>query len=156
MWPEGLLPHLAALGGVDPEALELGPGGGAAGAHVDPALGEQVEDRHRLGRAHRVVVGLGHQAHAVAEADVLGAGRDGAVEDLGVRAVGVLLQEVVLDRPEGVPAEAVAGDGLLERVLVGRTRYRRPTGAGPGTRRTARTSWRWLPPGIGGPGGRPG
>ena len=44
---------------------------------------------------------------------------DGAVEHLGVRAVRVLLEEVVLDRPEGVPAEAVAGDRLLERVAVG-------------------------------------
>ena len=117
--PDRLLPHAAALGRVDAEALELGPGGRAPGAEVDPAAREQVEHGHRLGRAHRVVVGLGHEAHAVAEPDALGARRDGAVEHLGVRAVRVLLQEVVLDRPEGVPAEAVAGDGLFERVAVG-------------------------------------
>ena len=86
---------------------------------VDPAVREQVEHGHRLGGAHRVVVGLGHEAHAVAEADALGPRRDGAVEHLGVRAVRVLLQEVVLDRPEGVPAEAVARDRLLQGVLVG-------------------------------------
>ena len=70
---DGLLPHAAALGRVDPEALELGPRRRAAGAEVDPALREQVEHGHRLRRPHRVVVGLGHEAHAVAEPDPLGA-----------------------------------------------------------------------------------
>ena len=116
---ERLLPHLAGHGRVDVEALELGAGGRAPGAHVDPTLGQEVEHRHRLRRAHRVVVGPGHEADAVAEPDVLGPRGDGAVEDLGVRAVRVLLQEVVLDGPEGVPAVLVAGDGLLQRVLVG-------------------------------------
>src|SRR5947209_17533611 len=66
-----------------------------------------------------MVVGLRHQAQAVAEADALGAGGDGAVENFGVRAVRVLREEVVLHRPEGVPAEAITGDGLLDRVLIG-------------------------------------
>ena len=86
---------------------------------VDPAVREQVEHGHRLGRAHRMVVGLGHEADAVAQADALGPRRDGAVEHLGIGAVRVLLQEVVLHRPEGVPPEAVAGHRLLERVVVG-------------------------------------
>ena len=144
---DGLLPHLSALGRVDAEALELGPGGRPAGAHVDPSLREQVEHGHRLRRPHRMVVGLGHEAHAVAEADALGARRDGAVEHLGVRAVRVLLQEVVLDGPEGVPAVAVARRWPA-RACSGRPRARcpRPRGAGRGSRRTARTSWRGLPP----------
>ena len=117
--PDGLLPHPAALARVDAEALELGPGRRAAGPEVHPSAREQVEDGHRLGRADGVVVRLGHEPDAVAEPDALGTRRDGAVEHLGVRAVRVLLQEVVLDGPEGVPAEAVAGDGLLKCVLVG-------------------------------------
>ena len=73
--PDGLLPHPAALGRVDAEALELGPRGRAAGAQVDPAPREQVEHGHRLRRPHGVVVRLGHEAHAVAEPDPLGARR---------------------------------------------------------------------------------
>ena len=65
-----------------------------------------------------MVVGLRQQAHAVADADVLGAGGDGAVEHLGVRAVRVLLEEVVLDGPEGMEAGLLAEHRLLERVLV--------------------------------------
>src|SRR6516165_5937738 len=44
--------------------------------------------------------------------------RHRAVEHLGVRAVRVLLEEMVLDGPEGMEADPVAEDGLLERVLV--------------------------------------
>ena len=44
--------------------------------------------------------------------------RDGAVEHLGVRAVRVLLEEVVLHRPERVEATWSPSDRLLERVLV--------------------------------------
>src|SRR5207237_5142277 len=66
-----------------------------------------------------VVVRTGHEADAVPDADALGARCDGAVEDLGVRAVGVLGEEVMLDCPEGIPAEAITGDGLLDRVLIG-------------------------------------
>ena len=82
---EGLLPHLASFGGVDAEALELGPGGRAAHAHVDPPVREKIEHGHRFRRAYRMVVGLGHQADAVSQPDVLGPGRNGAVEHLGVR-----------------------------------------------------------------------
>src|SRR5262249_30104765 len=105
--------------GVDAEAFELDARGGSAGAEVDAPVGDQVEHRDRLGGAHGVVVRLRHQAHAVAEAHVRGAGRDRAVEHLGVGAVRVLLEEVVLDGPEGVEAGLLAGDRLRERVLVG-------------------------------------
>ena len=59
----------------------------AAGAEVDAAVGEQVEHRGRLGRAHGVVVRLRREPHAVADAQLLRARGDGAVEHLGVRAV---------------------------------------------------------------------
>jgi hypothetical protein len=105
--------------GVDVEALELGPGRRAPGAELDPAVGDQVEDGHRLGRADGVVVRPGQQPHAVADADVLRAGGDGAVQHLGVGAVRVLLEEVVLDGPERVEADLVAEHGLLDGLLVG-------------------------------------
>ena len=74
-WPIASCHIGAALGRVDAESLELGPGGRAPGAHVHPAAREQVEHRHRLGRAHRMVVRLGHEPHAVAQANPLRARR---------------------------------------------------------------------------------
>src|SRR6266511_4049522 len=74
--------------------------------------------RRRLRAADRVVVRLGEQAHAVPEAHRGRLRRDGAVEHLGVRAVRVLLEEVMLDGPEGVETRLLAENGLLERVLV--------------------------------------
>src|SRR5260370_11332086 len=78
-----------------------------------------MEDRGGRRGLARVVGGLGPQPHSVAETYDLRAGGDGPVEDLGVRAVRVLLEEVVLDGPEGVEADLVAEDRLFERVLVG-------------------------------------
>ena len=119
-----------------------GAGRRAAGAEVDAAVGDEVEHRDRLRGADRVVVRLRQQPHAVPDADVLGAGRDRAVEHLGVRAVRVLLEEVVLDGPERVEAHLVAEDGLLDRVLVGLVLLaRRPRARAPGSRRRVRTSW---------------
>ena len=118
MWLERFLPHLAGVVRVDAEAFELGARRRAPGAELDAPVGDQVEHRRGLGGANGVVVRLGQQAHAVAEAHVLRLQRDGAVEHLGVRAVRVLLEEVVLDRPERVEAHLVAEDRLLDRVLV--------------------------------------
>jgi hypothetical protein len=103
---------------VDAEAFELQTSCAAAGAEVDPAVADQIEYRGGLGTPHRVVVRLGHEPHAVTEADALGAARDRAVEHLGIRAVRVLLEEVVLDRPEGMPTHPFREDRLLECVLV--------------------------------------
>ena len=114
-----LLPHLTRVVRMDAEAFELGTRRRAAGAELDPTAGDQVEHRRRLGRAHGMVVRLGQQAHAVAEAHVLRLHRDGAVEHLGVRAMRILLEEVVLDRPERVEAHLVAEHRLLDGVLVG-------------------------------------
>jgi len=117
--PERFLPHLARLVRVDVEALELHARGRAARAEVDAAVREEIEHRGRLGTADRVVVRRGEEAHAVPDADVLGTRRDRAVEHFGVRAVRVLLEEVVLDRPERVEPDLVTEDRLLEGVLVG-------------------------------------
>ena len=65
-----------------------------------------------------MVVRLGQQAHAVADAQVLGDCRDVSVEHFGIRAVRVLVEEVVLDRPERVEAHAVAELHLFDGVLV--------------------------------------
>ena len=118
MCSQRLRPHVARRVRIDVEALELGARRRAAGAELDAAVAQEVEHRDRLGRADRMVVRLRQEAHAVADADVLGARGDRAVEDLGVRAVRVLLEEVMLDasrrcgsRPgrPGSPARACAG-----------------------------------------------
>ena len=132
-------PHCARVWfGIDAEALELGAGRRAAGAELDAAVGDEVEHRDRLGGADRVVVRLGQQPHAVADADVLGARRDRAVEHLGVRAVRVLLEEVVLDGPERVEAR------LARRAPPARSCSCRPACSlsgvpGPGARGSRRT-----------------
>ena len=113
-----LVPRLLGVVGVDVEAAELGPRGAARGADLEPTAREDVERRAALGDADRVVH-LGH-AHdrAVADADALGLRRDRGEHHLGRRAVRVLLEEVVLDRPHPVEAELVGEAGLLERVAV--------------------------------------
>ena len=134
--------HICArLVRVDAEALQLGAGRRAPGADVDAPVGDEVEHGDRLGRADRVVVRLGHQPHAVAEPDALGPRRDRAVEHLRVRAVRELLEEVVLDGPEGVPPEALAGDGLFERVAVRLSLASGSTAGRRGSRRTVRIAW---------------
>ena len=63
-----------------------------------------------------IVVG-DHLADAVAEPDALGARGSCGEEHLGGRAVRVFLQEMVLDRPGVVDADAVGELDLVERVL---------------------------------------
>ena len=115
---ERLRPHGARVVRIDVEPLDLGPGRRPTGPELDPAVGDEVEHRRRLRAADRVVVRLGEQAHAVAEAHRGSLRRDRAVEHLGVGAVRVLLEEVVLDGPEGMEPGLLTEDGLLERVLV--------------------------------------
>ena len=65
------------------------------------------------------MVHLRHAHHgAVADTDALRLRRAGGEKDLRRRAVGVLLEEVVLDRPDEVEAELVGEARLLQRVLV--------------------------------------
>jgi hypothetical protein len=63
-----LLPELPRAVRIDAESLELGAGRRAARPELDPPVGQQVEDRGRLGRAHRMVVRERHETHAVSQA----------------------------------------------------------------------------------------
>ena len=66
-----------------------------------------------------MVVGLGHEPDPVAETDSFGPCGDRAVEDLRIGTVGVLVEKVMLNGPDRIPPEPLAGDGLLDDVLVG-------------------------------------
>ena len=113
-----LVPRLLRDVGVGAEAAELGPRRRAAGAELEAAAGQDVEHRGPLGGADRVVELRHADDDAVADADVLRLHRAGGEEQLGRRAVRVLLQEVVLDRPHRVEAELVGQADLLQRVQV--------------------------------------
>ena len=52
------------------------------------------------------------------DADVLGALADGAVKDFGRRAVGVLLEKMMLDLPDVIDADAVGELDLGERLPI--------------------------------------
>ena len=143
---ERLLP-LRALGlAVDAEALELGAARGLAGAELDAPAGDEVEHRGGLGHARGMLVAGRQRQDPEAEADALRALRGGAEEDARGARVRVLLEEVVLDLPHGVEADAVGELDLLERVLdAAAARRRRPTGGGAGARRRSRSAWPWQP-----------
>ena len=113
-----LVPRLLGVVGVGPEAAELGPRRRPGGAELEPAARDLVEGRGPLGDADRMVH-LGH-AHdgAVADADALRLRRHRGQEHLGRRAVRVLLEEVVLDRPHVIEAELLGQPALLEGVHV--------------------------------------
>ncbi len=59
---ERFLPHLALVRGIDAEPAELAHRRRLAGAELDPAVGDQVERRHPLGDAGRMV-DLRRQVH---------------------------------------------------------------------------------------------
>ena len=95
-----------------------------------PSAGEDVEDRGALRDADRALVLRHARDDTVADADALGLHRAGGEEEVGRGAVRVLLEEVVLDRPDVVEAQFVGEAHLLQRVLVGLSfRVARP-GAG--------------------------
>ena len=65
------------------------------------------------------MVELGHaDDDAVADADLLGLHGGGGEEELGRGAVGVFLEEVVLDGPDGVEADFVGDADLFEAAVV--------------------------------------
>ena len=113
---ERVLPDLALGLHVAVEAAEFGDRCRLAGAHLDAAVGHQVEAGDAFGDALRRVGGELHDA--VAEPDVLGALAGGAEEDFRRRRVGVFLEEVVLDLPGVVVAKPVGQLHLSERVLI--------------------------------------
>ena len=111
-----LLPLGSLVLPVHAEAAQLHLRASLAGAELDPAAGDQVERRHPLGHARRVVDGRRDLDDPVAEADPARALAGGGEEDLGGARVRVLLQEVVLDLPDVVEPEPVGQLHLLERV----------------------------------------
>ena len=89
-----------------------------AGAELETPARQDVEHRRPLGDADRVVH-LRHADHRpVPDTDPLGLHGHGREEQLRCRAVRVLLEEVMLDRPHRVEAELVGQPSLLERVAV--------------------------------------
>src|SRR4051812_3010501 len=64
-----------------------------------------------------MVIARRRQDDAVADADVLGPRGAGGEEDLGRRGMRVLLEEVMLDLPDMVDAEAVGQFDLGQRIL---------------------------------------
>src|SRR5207249_4989119 len=112
----------------DAEALELGRGGAAAGAELEAALGEVVEHGDALGDARRVVDGRGQVPERRADVDARGARGDEGQHDLRGGEVRVLLEEVVLDRPDVLEAVAVRGLGQLD--LAEEARVRGAAGVG--------------------------
>ena len=88
-----------------------------ADAEPRPSARHQVEHGHRLGRARRMVVVGDDLTDAESDADLLGLGRQRCQEDLGRRAVRVLLEEVVFDRPRMVEPDLVGQHHLLRRLL---------------------------------------
>src|SRR3954452_4455990 len=114
---ERLLPLLPFGGAVDAEALELGAARGLAGPELDPPVGDQVERGDGLGDTRGMLVSRRQRQDAEAEPDACRALRRGGEEDVRGARVRVLLEEVVLDLPHGVKADAVGDLDLLERVV---------------------------------------
>ena len=94
---------------------KTGSGSGTI-TELDASAGQHVERGDALRDARRVV-DRGQRLHdAVSETDPLRALRRRGEEDLGRARVRVLLEEVVLDQPHAVEAEAVGELDLLERL----------------------------------------
>src|SRR5262249_43291481 len=74
---DGLFPQAARVPGIDAQAGLL-IGVGAARAQLDAAIGELVQYGHTLGDTHRVMIW--QDAHAVADADLLGDTAEGTKE----------------------------------------------------------------------------
>ena len=114
---EALEPGVALRERVDAEAAELGLARRLAAAELDPTVGHEVEHRDPLGGARRVVELRRGEDDAVPEADLRRALAARGEEHLGRRRVAVLLEEVVLDLPHVLDAEAVGELDLVEGVL---------------------------------------
>ena len=95
-----------------------------AHAELDPAVADQVQGRHALGDAGRMIGGQLNDA--VTETNILRALAGGTQEYFRRRAVGIFLKEMMLNHPGVVDAEPVRQFHLIERVLeqlLFRTRF---------------------------------
>jgi len=113
--PHGVLPHLTLVAESAPERVQLGRCSGFTHTQFDAPVAQQIERRDPLGDPRRVVGGK--LDHPVAEPDALRPLARSAEEDLGCRRMGVLLEEVVLDFPREVEAQAVGQLDLVEGLL---------------------------------------
>ncbi len=109
--------HRPLLLGGNGEAAELEAGRAFADAEIDAAVGHDVERRDAFGGARGMVVARDHLADAVAEADAPGQRRGARQEHLRRRGMRVFLEEMMLDLPGMVIAEAVGEHDLVERLL---------------------------------------
>ena len=96
--------------------MQFVPGGSFPYSEVDPPVRDKVETRDAFRGAGRMVVLRDHLADSVAQPDPAGLPGRGGKEDLGRRAVRVLLEEMVFDSPRVVDADAVGEHDLLERI----------------------------------------
>ena len=116
MISERLAHFLAGAIVVHAEAVELLCGGRTARTQLHSAVAHDVEHGGLFCDLNRIVEVEGQQPHAVSDPDILGALTDRAVEDLGRGAVRVFLEEVMLDFPDVVDADAIGefnlGEGL--------------------------------------------
>jgi hypothetical protein len=112
-----LLPLLALRVAVDAEALQLCAARRLAGAELDPSVRDEVERRDRLSHSRGVLVAGRERQDPEAEADALGALGGRREEHVRRARVRVLLEEVVLDLPDHVEADAIGDLDLLEGVL---------------------------------------
>ena len=104
--------------GIRTEAAEFGPRRAAAGADFEPSARHDVEHRAAFGDAdHRIDLRHAH-VDAVTDADALRLRGDRGQEDLRRRAMRILFEEVMLDRPAIIEAQLVREDRLLDAVVV--------------------------------------
>ncbi len=95
--------------------MQLGRPRRLAHPQIDPPARQQIERRHPLGDALRLVGG--ELDDAMPQPDALGALAGRAEEHLGGGAMRILLEEMVLDHPDVVVAKPVGELHLSERLL---------------------------------------
>ena len=115
--------EIALLPSRDAEASQLHAGRALANPELDSARRHQVEHRDRLRGAGRWVVVRDDLADPEADPDLLGLRSKGGEKHIGSRAVGVLIEEVMLDGPGVVDTEIIGQldllDGLLDQLVLG-------------------------------------
>ena len=113
-----LVPGFLGLIRVGVHAAQLGPGGRASGAELEPAIGEDVEHRGAFGCPNRVVELGDADDDPVPNTNLLGLHRASGEEELRRGAVRVLLEEVVLDGPDRMESHFVGDPHLLQAAVI--------------------------------------